>query len=105
MAVPVLIGMVSCGQSVRGSDEGSAEIIIFDTPVAPEEEANVYSVVKRLNGTPLKNIVAEIEKEAITQKLKSSRGNVAQAAKELEVCKAALYEKMKRYDISAKKLR
>ena len=79
--------------------------IIFDTPVAPEEEANVSSVVKRLNGTPLKNIVAEIEKEAITQKLKSSRGNVAQAAKELEVCKAALYEKMKRYDISAKKLR
>jgi len=27
MAVPVLIGMVSCGQSVRGSDEGSAEIV------------------------------------------------------------------------------
>ena len=79
--------------------------IIFDTPVAPEEEANVTSMVKLLNGTPLKTIVAEIEKEAITQKLKSSSGNVAQAAKELEVCKAALYEKMKRYDISAKKLR
>lgn len=27
MAVPVLIGMVSCGQSVRGSDEGSADIV------------------------------------------------------------------------------
>ena len=27
MAVPVLIGMVSCGQSVRGSDEGSSEIV------------------------------------------------------------------------------
>jgi transcriptional regulator with PAS, ATPase and Fis domain len=79
--------------------------IIFDTPLAPENEANVSSVVKRLNGTPLKNIVAEVEKEAITQKLKTSRGNVTQAAKELEVCKAALYEKMKRYDISAKKLR
>ena len=79
--------------------------IIFDTPSAPEDETDVSSVVKRLNGTPLKNIVAEVEKEAITQKLISSRGNVAQAAKELEVCKAALYEKMKRYDISAKKLR
>ena len=79
--------------------------IIFDTPLAPENEVNVSSVVKRLNGTPLKNIVAEVEKEAITQKLKASRGNVAQAAEELEICKAALYEKMKRYDISAKKLR
>jgi len=27
MAVPVLIGMVSCGQTVSGSDEGSAEIV------------------------------------------------------------------------------
>ncbi len=79
--------------------------ITFDTPIAAENQADVSSVVQRLNGTPLKSIVAEVEKEAITQRLKAHRGNVSQAAKELEVCKAALYEKMKRYDISAKDLR
>ncbi len=63
------------------------EDITFDTPMAQENEADVSSVVKRLNGTPLKSIIAEVEKEAISQKLIASQGNVAQAAKELEVCK------------------
>lgn len=80
--------------------------LLFDLPMdLGEEEASVGEVVKKFNGSDLKHILSEIEKEAILQKLKTSNGNVAQAAKHLKICKAALYEKMKRYDISAKEHR
>ena len=60
---------------------------------------------KNFDNLPLKNIIAQLEREVIEKKLKSDRGNVSKAAESLEISKAALYEKMKRYGISAKSLR
>ena len=80
--------------------------IVFDALMDDaEEEQTLGQVVKQFNGAPLKHIVSEIEREAILQKLKINNGNVAKAAKTLKICKAALYEKMKRYDITAKEHR
>ena len=79
--------------------------ILFDSPNEAEDHSSISSVVRHMNGTPLKEIVSEIEREVIIQKLSLNKGNVAQSAEELDICKAALYEKMKRYGISAKKLR
>ena len=54
---------------------------------------------------PLKNIIEEIEKDVIYRKLKADRGNVSRTAASLNISKAALYDKMKRYGLSAKSLR
>ena len=54
---------------------------------------------------PLKNIIDEVEKEVIINKLKSDHGNVSKTAEALQISKAALYDKMKRYGINAKSLR
>ncbi len=62
-------------------------------------------ISKTYDDLPLKSIIGQLEKEVIETKLKSGRGNVSKAAKSLEISKAALYEKMKRYGISAKTLR
>ena len=57
------------------------------------------------NNQPLKSIIEEIEKDVIYRKLKADRGNVARTAASLDISKAALYDKMKRYGLSAKSLR
>jgi transcriptional regulator with PAS, ATPase and Fis domain len=54
---------------------------------------------------PLKEIVERTEKELINRKLKADRGNVERTAESLKISKAALYDKMKRYGISAKSFR
>ncbi len=51
---------------------------------------------------PLKGMLAEFEQEIIEQGLRKYHGNVSRAAAELKVGKTALYDKMKRYNISAK---
>jgi Nif-specific regulatory protein len=80
--------------------------ISFDMASSLGEEAlSTEKDENNFNDLPLKSIIAQLEKEVIEAKLKSDRGNVANAAKSLEISKAALYEKMKRYGISAKALR
>ena len=53
----------------------------------------------------LKEIVDQIEREVILQKLAKHGGNVADTAQVLNISKAALYDKMRRHGISAKALR
>ena len=91
-------------RAILSSDDGtlSADAISFDTSSEEEHVTALSSVVKTFNGTPLKKIVDQIEKEVILKKLELSGGNVANTAEKLDICKAALYEKMKRYGISAK---
>lgn len=80
--------------------------ISFDMASSLGEEAlSTEKDENKFTDLPLKSIIAQLEKEVIEAKLKSDRGNVANAAKSLEISKAALYEKMKRYGISAKALR
>jgi Nif-specific regulatory protein len=93
-------------RAILMSEDGTltADALSFDT--SQEEQTNsLSSVIRHFNGAPLKSIVDQIEKEVILEKLANNGGNVANTAEKLDICKAALYEKMKRYDISAKALR
>jgi len=95
-------------RAILMSEDGtlSADAFTFDTSLVDKEQFNTLSsVIKRFNGTPLKSIVDQVEKEIIIEKLAVNGGNVAHTAVKLDICKAALYEKMKRHDISAKALR
>ncbi len=82
-----------------------SSVLAFDTWVEGEQSSKLSSVVREFNGTPLKNIIDHIEKEVILQKLATHGGNVAETAEKLNICKAALYEKLKRHAISIKTLR
>ena len=80
--------------------------ISFDmAPSLSEEAKSSRDNQEPYDDLPLKSIIAQLEKEVIETKLTSGRGNVSKAAESLEISKAALYEKMKRYGISAKSLR
>ena len=47
VAIPVLIGLVSCGQTVSGSDEGSAEVIsVADKKVEAKEVDGTIMLTK-----------------------------------------------------------
>lgn len=79
--------------------------LVFAMPDSRNERDSLMTDINKFNGTPLKSIVAQVEKEIIVQKLELHQGNVALAADSLQLCKTALYEKMKRHGISAKKVR
>jgi transcriptional regulator with PAS, ATPase and Fis domain len=79
--------------------------LIFDMPLFENQASSLSSLIGSFEGEPLKGIVDQVEKEVIVHKLSENRGNVAHTADTLNISKAALYEKMKRHDISAKALR
>jgi len=66
------------------------------------EKKQQVNVEAKLGLLPLKGMLAEFEQEIIKQALRKYLGNVSRAASELKVGKTALYDKMKRYNISAK---
>ena len=78
--------------------------VVFDAPVS-KKDADASSFLEQFNGAPLKSVVSAIEREIITNKLKAHQGSVSEAATEMEISVASLYEKMRRYEISAKKIR
>jgi transcriptional regulator with PAS, ATPase and Fis domain len=79
--------------------------IFFDTPMESKENNQRFSVSNHPKGTPLKSILADVEKDIIGASLKKNRGNVAEAAKELKVGKTAFYDKLKRFGLSTKEHR
>jgi transcriptional regulator with PAS, ATPase and Fis domain len=79
--------------------------IFFDTPLQSEEKGQQFSVPTQHKGAPLKTILAEVEKEIISESLRKHHGNVAESAKELKVGKTAFYDKLKRFEISTKEHR
>ncbi len=77
--------------------------LFFDiSPETLKNQGNGKDYLSQTYGKSLKEIMAEFESDVITHSLEENRGNVAKTAKELEVGKTAFYDKMKRYDISAK---
>ncbi len=78
--------------------------ISFDM-VQKERPESIGYIVSKFDGKPLKHIIDHVEKEIIEYNLKNHRGNVANTADSLDICKAALYEKMKRHSIVAKDFR
>ncbi len=63
---------------------------------------DVAACLQWLEGMPLKIMMAEIEREILISTLKKNKGNAAISAQKLNIGKTALYDKMKRYRISAK---
>lgn len=66
---------------------------------------NDISLQNIMGTQPLKTIVAEFEASLIRQALIGHNGNVAMVANDLKVGKTALYDKMIRYSISARKIK
>ncbi|WP_136808452.1 sigma-54 interaction domain-containing protein [Desulfosediminicola flagellatus] len=76
--------------------------LFFDNPLEKINSTDEISYLHRLDGMPLKNMLAEVEREIISYALAKNKGNVATTAEQLKIGKTAFYDKMKRYDISPK---
>ncbi len=77
--------------------------LFFDQNLGDQQKDNGnINIQNKLGEDSLKIILAEFEGEIITQALHKFNGNVSIAADKLQVGKTALYDKMKRYNISAK---
>jgi transcriptional regulator with PAS, ATPase and Fis domain len=81
--------------------------LIFDIPAEAEQSTgpSPLSYLQRLEGMPLKRMIAELEREIILNALEKHRGNVALTATDLQLGKTAFYDKMKRYDIAPKEIK
>jgi len=80
--------------------------ITFDMP-SPKKKATLTSLMDfdQHKEIPLKNILNKVEKEMLINRLRNNHGNVAKVAESLEISKAAIYDKMKRYGILTKSLK
>jgi PAS domain S-box-containing protein len=82
------------------------ENLLFDQdPRGAQPARDMFDIQAKLGTVPLKNILAEFEEDVIDQALKKAKGSVVQASRDLQVGKTALYDKMKRYEISAKSIK
>lgn len=80
--------------------------LFFDHHLEIEQAPGVTANVQdKIGLQPLKGILAEFETDVIRQALRKNKGNVSRAASELDIGKTALYDKMKRYNISAKEIK
>ena len=101
--VLLLILLLSADQSGMGDNLDKQR-----TAIHAERDkftSKVKSLEEKIGEVSLKNILAEFESDVIDQALRKSRGSVVQASRDLQVGKTALYDKMKRYDISAKSIK
>ena len=62
-------------------------------------------IESKIGTLPLKGMLAEYEAEILKKALEKRSGNVTQVASDLQIGKTALYDKLKRYGISAKKMK
>jgi len=76
--------------------------LFFDTQTGQKDTQSQDNYLQRLDGRSLKAMIADVEKDIIVLALGKNHGNVAQTAQQLDIGKTAFYEKMKRYQISAK---
>jgi len=79
--------------------------LIFDLPAGEEKDKSYLSLLQKFEGLPLKKITSEMERDIILHILAKYNGNVAKTAQVLKIGKTAFYDKLKRYDISAKNLK
>ncbi len=76
--------------------------LMFDTQSNKLHESESRSFISNMSQTSLKSMIAHLEKEIIVDSLEKNRGNVAQTIVDLEIGKTAFYDKLKKYDITAK---
>ncbi len=76
--------------------------LIFDIQPLDDQPVSVSTLLNKYTGSSLRDIVADFERDLIVNALEKNQGNVAIAARSLNVGKTAFYDKMKRYNISPK---
>jgi Nif-specific regulatory protein len=76
--------------------------LIFDVQAGQDQAMSVSSLIGQYDGESLKGILSNLERDILTHALEKYQGNVALAAKALKVGKTAFYDKLKRYNVSAK---
>ena len=80
--------------------------LFFDQSLESDRDSESFAALEsKIGFQPLKGIVAEFEGELIRLALKKYKGSVSRAASELKIGKTALYDKMKRYGLSAKDIK
>lgn len=80
--------------------------LVFDAlPTAISQFNYIYQIDDKLASQSLKDVISGLESDIILFTLKKNNGNVQQAAHRLQIGKTALYDKMKRHDISVKSLK
>ena len=80
--------------------------LVFDTKSSTSPTCDYLGkVCEEVGEKSLKDIVAGLEKEIILNVLRKKEGNVQLAASVLHIGKTGLYDKMKRYGISAKMIK
>ncbi len=81
--------------------------LFFDQNLGEEQQGKswVNTIHEKLGEDSLKKILSEFEGDIITHALRKYKGNVSLTADRLQIGKTALYDKMKRYELSAKQIK
>jgi two-component system response regulator AtoC len=83
----------------RGSVITPQHIQFTGAPGKKNGEIDGQIADKVASGVPLKDIVAEVERQAIEAALEQANGNRSQAAKQLGIYRRLLYAKLKEYEL------
>jgi two-component system response regulator AtoC len=83
----------------RGSVITPQHIQFTGAPGRKNGEIDGQIADKVASGLPLKDIVAEVERQAIEAALEQANGNRSQAAKQLGIYRRLLYAKLKEYEL------
>ncbi|MDD2465538.1 MAG: sigma 54-interacting transcriptional regulator [Desulfobulbus sp.] len=93
--------LMAKGKMITESD------LLFDQDprMIEQQRGDTFDIDEKLGLMPLKSIVGDFEATIIRRALDKYSGNVATAAGHLNIGKTALYDKMKQYSISAKRIK
>jgi DNA-binding NtrC family response regulator len=78
------------------------DLVFDESPERNSQDDYFSKMTGRLMQGTLKKVLSEFECDMISHALSEHKGNVLQAARMLDVGKTVLYDKIKRYEISAK---
>lgn len=78
------------------------DLVFDDSPEKCNQDNYFSKMTSKLVTGSLKDVLSQFESDLIDHALAENGGNVLEAARMLDVGKTALYDKMKRYKISAK---
>jgi DNA-binding NtrC family response regulator len=73
------------------------DISAFETPAFQEKKEN--AILSTMKSQTRSKTIKELEKNALIEALKTTEGNVEQAAKRLDLSRATIYRKIKKYKI------
>ena len=81
------------------------DLVFDESPERSKQDDYFSKMTGKLTQGTLKKVLSEFESDMISHALSENKGNVLQAARMLDVGKTALYDKIKRYEISAKNIK